>query len=359
MGIKNLNKFLNKHAPRVFRESHLSKYATKKVAVDINVYLYRFKSMHKERWLSALFNLIMTLLSHQITCVFIYDTKAPMEKDDRKKERRQKKRNAEKRMQDIQVAIGSYETSGKLPPILENIMDKRSFRLQRLNAEVSLDREAVSKELEQLENQVINVTRADILASKELLRLLGIPAYDSNDEAETLCSHFCIHQQVDAVLSNDTDVLVYGTPIFISKLNTHTGVCTETQYPEILDSLSLTKNQFTDFCIMCGTDYNKNIFRIGCEKAFKLIKKYGSIEDIRENMAINVEILNHERVREIFRTPETLPSHYVLTHAEPDIYNLEAFAAHHNMVINTNTVTKLTSRISAPPGNFTAVASTQ
>ena len=48
---------------------------------------------------------------------------------------------------------------------------------------------------------------------------------------------------------------------------------------------------------MCGTDYNKNIFRVGPSKALKLIQTHKSIDKVE----MDVSILNHKRVRELFK----------------------------------------------------------
>ena len=86
----------------------------------------------------------------------------------------------------------------------------------------------------------------------------------------------------------------------VSKINTADETATIIYHDEILSSLELTADQFIDFCIMCGTDYNKNIPKIGPENAYKLIKRYETIEGIRES-GIDVDVLNHVRVREIFK----------------------------------------------------------
>ena len=65
--------------------------------------------------------------------------------------------------------------------------------------------------------------------------------------------------------------------------------------------LDLTKDEFLDLCIMCGTDYNKNIFRVGPEKSYKYIKQYSSIENIGKNTKHDISVLKRERVRELFK----------------------------------------------------------
>jgi DNA-directed RNA polymerase beta' subunit len=40
----------------------------------------------------------------------------------------------------------------------------------------------------------------------------------ATSEADNFSSHLCIYEKVDAVLSEDTDVLAYRTPIFLKKI---------------------------------------------------------------------------------------------------------------------------------------------
>jgi hypothetical protein len=53
---------------------------------------------------------------------------------------------------------------------------------------------------------------------------------------------------------------------------------------------------------MCGTDYNKNIFRVGVETSYKFISKNFNIE----NVPLDVSVLNHGRIREIFEVRQNL-----------------------------------------------------
>ena len=93
MGIKNLHKFLRKYAENAYRDIHLSAYMGKRVAVDANIYLFKYKSAFKERWVYNFVHLIALLKHAQLDLVFIYDTKAPVEKDLKKYERKLRKHN--------------------------------------------------------------------------------------------------------------------------------------------------------------------------------------------------------------------------------------------------------------------------
>lgn len=61
----------------------------------------------------------------------------------------------------------------------------------------------------------------------------------------------------------------------------------------------MTKEQFIDLCILLGCDYCETIRGIGPKKAFELIKTYGDIESVLENIdqKVGVDILETEKNR--------------------------------------------------------------
>lgn len=337
MGIKNLHRFLRKYMDSFYHEVPLSTMSNMRFAVDTNVYLFKYKSIHKDKWLTTFMSLLVLLKKYNIHCIFVYDTKSPIEKKSKKDERKKRKKNAEQKISEIQNALDHFNTTGEIMPILQTISQKRKHfttRLLRIPEEQSYNKEAVMKEIDTLQNQIVSVSRTDIKLSKQLLSLLGIPYIDSDNEAETLCAHLCCHSLVDAVLSDDTDVLVYGTPLFVTKLNMKRETCIVLNYDKVIGQLELTKDQFTDLCIMSGTDYNDNITNIGNEKSFKLLKKYGSIDALQiERPEIDISVLNHQRVREIFKVPVHLPD-YNLKDFPVNMEELQHFAVQHRIHIS-------------------------
>ena len=73
MGIKNLNNLLRKKCPQVFVDIHLSEYAFKKLAIDVSLFMCKFKAICGDRWLTSFVNLVQCLRRNEIHCVFIYD----------------------------------------------------------------------------------------------------------------------------------------------------------------------------------------------------------------------------------------------------------------------------------------------
>ena len=329
MGIKNLSKFLQKQLPTLYQRRPLSHYAGKKIAIDITLYLYRFKQTAKSRWLSSLINMILMLKKNDIQGIFVYDTKAPEIKGPKIQERKRRRSQATHRIDSIRKAYQIYEESEHkiVDPILVQTMERSTRHSTRLLGPMDvdtfdIDSNVIEQEIMRLEKQNIYVSTTDFELSKEFLRLAGLVYINSESEAETLCSFLCCHGYVDAVLSNDTDVMVYGTPLFLTNLNK--GTVQEIQFEQITKGLGITYEQFRDFCIMCGTDYNSNIYRVGCVNAYKYLQRYGTIEGIRDGTNLDTSVLLYEKVRDIFTVPSVLEEPD-LTERKPDIPLLEVF----------------------------------
>ena len=49
----------------------------------------------------------------------------------------------------------------------------------------------------------------------KMLRLMGVPVIEAPGEAEAQCSYLNKHNKVDAVCTEDTDSIVFGTQLLI------------------------------------------------------------------------------------------------------------------------------------------------
>jgi 5'-3' exonuclease len=125
----------------------------------------------------------------------------------------------------------------------------------------------------------------------------------------------------------------------LSKIDTKEETCIEVNYKKLLKKMNWNRNQFTDFCIMCGTDYNKNIPRVGCESAYKLIDKYKSIEEVEKNTNYDISILNHVRSREILRNPKTYKINIPYC-GNPNYEKLEKFLIENGSNLNSDRLKK-------------------
>ncbi|KAF9593953.1 hypothetical protein IFM89_026213 [Coptis chinensis] len=96
-----------------------------------------------------------------------------------------------------------------------------------------------------------------------------------------------VGDEVYAAAAEDMDTLTFGAPLFLCQLSGSSGkvLVVEYEVAKILEELKLTMDQFIDFCILCGCDYCESIRGIGEQTALKLVRRYGSIENIVKNIS--------------------------------------------------------------------------
>ena len=341
MGIATLNKFLRNNCPGVFRQINLEELQFLKGTVDISLYIFKYKTVFGDSWMNALLNLITCIRQNNIHACFIYDTSAPEEKNDERKRRKDQKSKLDSKLAELSAALEKAQLTGEIDPVLvefgKTLPQKKSLLCNRKSDTVDLN--TISYELSKKLKQSVSIGEADFSASKELLDVLGIPWFQADMEAETTCADMCISGQVDVVFSDDTDVLCYGAPYMVTKINTADNTAIMVSYADVLEQLELSAEQFTDFCIMCGTDYNKNIAKVGPETAFKLIKQYGSIESIAES-GVDVSILNHIRVRELFQDYKRSEKRVPFCKTLENFSEVELFLVKNNIRTNINKIKK-------------------
>jgi flap endonuclease-1 len=345
MGIHNLNKFLKKNCPKVFNEVHISEYGFKKVAIDTSLYLCKFKAVYGDKWISAFINLIASLRKNEVHCVFVYDSGSPPEKQAEKDSRLESRQKLQHKIDELEDAMKLYHSTNEISPVLSQFYGKKMKKVSPTRVLLSskpekIDMKLVEEWISKTKNQILNITSEDFQMTKELFKILNVPILNAPLEAEKFCSDLCRKGLVDAVLSEDTDVLAYGSPKFLSKIDTTKETYIEINYEYMLEELNLSKEQFLDLCIMCGCDYNKNIYKVGPEKAYLYLKKHSSIENIESNLKLDISVLNHVRTRELFTNFEVVEDIKIPYCGRPDFNVLIKFIKDHNIVINMEYIKK-------------------
>ena len=338
MGIKSsFNSFLRDTCPEIFEPIHISEYSFMKVAIDISLYMHKFKAVCGDRWLSAFINLIASLRRNEIHCVFIFDGCAPPEKLGEQAKRRDTRDKMEHNLFELEEAFSEYNKTGVVAKCLSNLYE-RSRSPKRLLGKRSdgVDINWIEKKIEQKRSQMYTVTPEDFENARELFHILKVPYYTAPGEAEKMCAVACISGFVSAVLSEDTDVMAYGAPVFLTKIDTGADTCIRITHSKVLESLKLDKVQFLDLCIMCGTDYNPNIPKIGSKSAYKRVLQHGGIDQIASDTALDTSVLNHKRVRELFTEfeAENNTLFKIPFCGTPDFPSLEKFIAVHKIHLN-------------------------
>lgn len=319
MGIKNLHHFLRKACPLIYTEIHLSKYAYKKLAIDTSIFMCRFKTTYGRQWLDAFLQLVSILRENEIHPVFVYDTKAPIEKEEERKMRTMARIKTKEKADLICSSWEIYKElfkdknecfglNGIIPLEREKMTPELCEFINKNYAEYeAYSIVSIDNALDHMLNTLLSIRTEDFELTRTLFDIMDIPYLMATGEAEATCAMLCRMGLVDAVLSEDTDVLNYKAPRFLHKLNMNQQTFVEIEYEDMLSRLDMTEEQFLDFCIMCGTDYNNNLYKIGPEKSFRLLKKHGSIEQIKiNNPALDMSNFPYQRVREIFKDDQQI-----------------------------------------------------
>lgn len=331
MGIKNLNKFLREKCPEVFQTIHISEYSFKKVAIDISLYMHKFKAIAGKRWLSAFLNLVASLRRNNIHAVFVFDGKSPSEKDEERAKRREQREKLEKYIFELQEAVQEYHNTGAVPDILMKMWQRRRSPKRLLGKSKTINMEWVLEKVAQKSNQLIEISPQDFQTVKDLFNILQVPCVTAPWEAEKMCAKLCIDGIVDAVLSEDTDVIAYGAPVFITKIDTSQDTAIVINNTKVLNELDITSSQLLDLCIMCGTDYNTNIYRVGAHTAYKKLLKFKDIEGIQANTSLDVSVLKYNRVRELFTIFEDYSINSIPYCGSPNYDKLLSFILTHKV----------------------------
>ena len=321
MGVKNLKKFIRERYPNEIQKMNLSDFYGQVFMMDIMSYIYKFKVSMRERWLQSVINLIKIFKSNNVHVNIVFEGESPVEKNKEREQRREQRKKQEQKIIDVKHDIDKYHQTGIISDLLKEVIQKiNQTDTEKVNRLLHFNNNSLSKDtnssqipltinyktLEQIEeyldkkeNQLVIVTEQDANKIKEICDVFGVPYFQSENEAETLCCRMCLNVKDDSfqngteqtnkrripigVISEDSDVLAYGANMLLCDLNISNGECNVIYLPSLLKTMELTYNEFLDFCILSGTDYNNNIPGIGSVKCLEFINKHHSIENIFSN----------------------------------------------------------------------------
>ena len=299
MTIEGLNNFINKKYPNLKNEISINKFTGKRIAIDFYNWMYcNYQSVYssavdgtdiinetidnyaiEKMYLSNLIKFIIKWASNQITPIIILDGK---EKDMKSKTHIKRKVKRTKILHEIEELYKLLEDKMKddiLEPI-DHITIKIKTKL---------------KSLAKIPKKIIEL-------SIDFFKSIGIPCIEAKGDAEKLCAILCREKIVAGVFSKDIDCLAFGSPIMLkefSKTKNKTPLLVCLKLDQVLEEFKMSFNEFLDFCILCGCDYNDKIDGLGPIGAYKQIFDNKRIENI--DSKYDYTPLNHEVIRNEFK----------------------------------------------------------
>lgn len=325
--MKDCFSVLKKHAPGSMQTLKLSSLRGLIISVDVSIFLNKaVKSAGPERWTASFLVLLCTLKRYGIKPLFVFDgPNMPVEKLDERLERRNNQAKTESRLKlmlSLRDRLRKYATPGykKDPPdeLIEEI--KNVFGRAKIVEKIiwsdphsiMININSWAKKIE-IQNSPILPIYAE--KAKEMIGILGMAYFQAPGEAETLCAAMAVAGLCDAVISEDTDCIVYGTPYLLAKIDLKNGTILSVCLADILEETGLSLEEFVDLCILLKCDYNKRCkgfppdgkkrkkpAPIGAVAAWDMIRVYRRLEEA-EKFIHNPEILKYRRCRELFTPP--------------------------------------------------------
>jgi len=299
MGVKCLLKFINE-TPELIQNVDNSKYKFKRIAIDISILIYKIiitvrntgadyinQKGEITTHILGLFNKTIELLNYNIIPVYVFDGKPPNIKNKTLENRKQIRKKA---LEKLEQAITEEDKIKYF---------KRSSTISK----------------EQWEQ------------CKELLELMGVPYIIAPEEADSQCAYLAKIGLVDGVLTEDMDILTFGSTKIIRNLTSHKVPTTEINLENLLNHLNLNQDEFIDFCILLGCDYCQGISEYKPNIIFEYFSKNKNIEKTlqlmkNDNMNVPNEIY-YKDTKEYFTNPKVIETSLnMLKMNEPDYENL-------------------------------------
>ena len=348
MGVKNLIAWLKKNHNNVLSQEHISKWEYTTIAVDGSIFMCKFKATAQEQWLDSFISMVCWLRRANIHPIFVWDGSHPPEKNEEKMRRKNLKKKQEDKINQLEAAIESYTHGRAMTTPQKNLLQEVFVKEEQKMAPLlicpggrpfSID--IVEEKLAKMKKNNFTIRPADYELLKKCLDVLKIPHVQAPGEAEKWCCQMVKDGIAQAVFSEDSDCLAYGVSTLLCKPLYNENKWTVIRHHELLEELQWTHPQFVDFCIMCGTDYNKNIRGIGPNKAYRLLDTSRKIEDLPMSPE-QLSILKYSAARRIF----TLKSNMVYQKpktkrwwtSQPCMTQVASFIARHNLHSNTHQI---------------------
>ena len=145
MGVPGLKKFLEKHVPGCFIKMHIERFAGKTVAIDANLYVYRFQEASPRDWPNRLFCMISFLKEYFINPILVSDGPRRPEKLETSLKRRKDYQKRVEIVKQLKKDFKVYKKTKKISERLQQLSKKILSKNQSMFSTEYFDEIGVKK----------------------------------------------------------------------------------------------------------------------------------------------------------------------------------------------------------------------
>lgn len=256
MGIRGLTGWIHWTAHHtIITSPDWSAWSGKRIGIDILGFLYKTKALRQSH-IVYLAKLIAACKKYNIIPVPIFDGKPPESKREALRQR----------------SVLRQQSEVKKTQLLTD-MDRTSIPVER--------RAVVDKELRKLEMNTSYFTSEERDLAKQFFYACGVVSYNASGEADNVLAYLTKIGELDAVISNDFDLLARGvTTLLVPAGCSVPGDASgwkQYNLHDILDAVEFTYPQFVEMCILMGCDYTVGQYSLPYKSAYWTIKYRGSL----------------------------------------------------------------------------------
>ncbi|ORD93018.1 EXO1 [Enterospora canceri] len=238
---------------KAIRRVPISEYRKKRVSVDAFCWIHAIASncayeiynkLDTKKYINMFRNKINSLTKHGIVPIFVFDG---------------------------DLIVAKQETSENR----QNIRDKA-----RVEMEMAIE-EGDSHRARELVKRAIKIESWLVYEFLQELEKQDIEYIIAPYEADAQMAYLNRIGYVDHVMTEDSDLIVYGATSILFKFNG--ALLTESLGSFFADNLM-------EICILSGCDYLSSIKGIGLKKALKFYEKHGSVEELVKELQYKMDV---------------------------------------------------------------------
>lgn len=338
MGIRGLERIIkhteaNNKSNKSINKTMLSAFSGKFVCIDTSEFIVRSLIKSKNYHVSGILNLLEKCLKNDIFPYFVFDGKPPEEKSSTIKERNKRKQQAHNKIKNLNEqsnemleinelitklnTINENETmipnDGKISPESDKTQIKKEI-LSRISSTSSLvelmtetptscsdDEEdvflngsfkqtiedkliTISEEKKKLKKKCYSYNASHINDIQQLLDMIKIPYINCNCESDIICAALCKLGIVDAVISNDMDFVILGTPKVIRGLNFRDDNIDVYIYENIKNNLGFSNEKIVELSLLLGCDYCQRVVNLKNKYVYRIFKYFVNLDELIDNL---------------------------------------------------------------------------
>eukprot|EP01113_Clastostelium_recurvatum_P013511 TRINITY_DN17174_c0_g2_i6.p1 TRINITY_DN17174_c0_g2~~TRINITY_DN17174_c0_g2_i6.p1 ORF type:complete len:600 (+),score=166.58 TRINITY_DN17174_c0_g2_i6:40-1839(+) len=178
--------------------------------------------------------------------------------------------NAHHRPSSPDVVIGEGSRSSGFPEV------------DRMELDLQLEKAAQQQlHARHQARQVQSVSDEMVVACQEMLTLFGIPYVTAPMEAEAQCAYLNSCGLVDGVVTDDSDVFLFGASTVYRNLFDPRKFVERYRASEIKEKVGLDRDGLISFALLLGSDYTLGVHGIGLVNAIELLNEFHTLENFK------------------------------------------------------------------------------